>query len=127
MENRTPTKNFPVGDKIYQLNKVTPRTGCWLFSFLAARQSDSSVLSGLGRCTRAEFDEIQTIALRQVFLLDIVDGNTLPIAVLAPDGNLIGDLKDDTELTFKLTTASLLFSLDAFLVVVGSSSQSPNQ
>jgi hypothetical protein len=123
MENRKTEKNINLGDKVYQIKKMDPRSACWLFSFLGTRAEGGLILSALGKCSRIEFAEIQAMSLRQIYRLDSADGNVLPIAILSNDGSFSDPfLSDDAESVYKLTCESILFNLDPFLVVSGSKS-----
>lgn len=119
MESRESSKIFPLKGKNYQINKVDSRSGCWLFAFMSEKSGEGHILSGLGKCTREEFDYIQTMALKQVFHLDGQDGAVFPVAVLGPGGQFVGDLTTDTELAFRLTSESIIFNLTPFLVAAG--------
>lgn len=123
MEPREATKDVTIKGKVYQINKLDSRTGCWLFAVMSEKSGAGEILSGLGKMSRKEFDEIQTLVLKQVFHLDNSNGNTFPIAVIMPTGSFIGDLVEDTELAFRLTSESIIFNLKPFLVVAGSTSQ----
>lgn len=123
MEPRESTKTVTLKDKIYQITKLDARTGCWLFAFMADRSGEGQILSGLGKCTKAEFDNLQTLALRQVAHLDGKEGQTFPVPVLGPSGQFVGDLNDDVELAFRLTSESILFNLTPFLVAADSTSR----
>lgn len=124
MENRAVTKNVTIEGREYQVTKVDARTACWLFTFMGARSGEGAILSGLGKCTRQEFDEVQALALSKVFFLDEQGGNTFPITVIAPDGSFTDKrLASDAEAVMRLTTESLLFNLSPFLVERGSNSQ----
>jgi hypothetical protein len=123
VDSRVTSKTVTFENVTYQINKIDARTGCWLFSFMGSRSS-GDVLSALGKCSRSEFLEIQDIALRAVYTLDVQDGNTFPIAVIAQTGAFVNpELAKDTETVFKLTCESLLFNLSPFLVAAGSNSQ----
>jgi len=125
MENRSTTKNVTIGDKTFQINKADARTGCWLFTFLGARQQEGgAILSGLGKCTRSEFDEIQTVALSKITILDNQNGNIFPIPLISPNGSFSDkSLETDSDTIMRLTTESILLDLVPFLVERGSNSQ----
>ncbi len=124
MENRTSTKNVTIKDRVYQINKVDARTVCWLFSFLGARCGDGAILTGLGRCTRQEFDDIQSMALSKIFWMDTKDGATFPTAVVGPSGAFSDpSLAEDAETVMRLTSDFLMFNLSPFFVDRGSNSQ----
>jgi len=117
VENRITAKTIKVQDKSFQIHKTDARTACWLFSYFASKSS-GMILSGLGSLTKSEFDEIQSLALKQVFTLDTSEGNTFPISIISPrDGSIIDkDLAEDPALLFHITSESLLFQLAPFLV-----------
>lgn len=123
MEPRESQKIVPIKGKNYQVNKLDARTGCWLFSFMSEKSGSGQILSGLGKCTRPEFFDLQNLALKQVFLMDGEKGAEFPIPVVGPSGQFVGDLVGDVELAFRLTSESILFNLEPFLVVAGSNSQ----
>ena len=119
MENRSNTKNVTINDKVYQLNKIDPRTICWLFGFMAGKASGGLILTAFGNCTRAEFDEIQSIALRSIFYLDTKDGNTFPTAILSNGGMFTQKwLEEEPETVMKLTSDFVLFNLSPFLTTL---------
>lgn len=124
MENRSTTKDVTIGDKTYQIKKADARTGCWLFTFLGARSGDGAILSGLGKCTRSEFEEVQMIALSKITILDNQNGTVFPIPLVSPNGSFSDkSLESDSDTIMRLTTESLLFDLMPFLVERGSNSQ----
>lgn len=123
MEHRSSTHKVTIKDKVYEINKLDARSGCWLFAFVSDRSGDGPITSGLGKCSLKEFTEVQTLVLQGVFYLDSKDGTTFPIAVVGPGGSLIGEVGQDVELAFKLTIESIVFNISPFLVVKGSSSQ----
>jgi hypothetical protein len=127
MENRILSKTTVVNGLTYQINKLDARSSCWLFTFISSRSvSEGAFLSVLGKCTRAEFDEIQTLALSKVLYLDSANGVTLPSVIISSTGAVVDpNLVNDAESLMRLTTESLLFSLSPFLVERGSSSLAP--
>lgn len=124
MELRQNSKTITIKDKTYQLNKMDARTGSWVFAFFSSRQDKGLILEALGKCTRAEYDEIQTVALKQVMVSETLDGAPIFTPVLAHTGQLVGtDIQTDAELIYRLMSESLMFNLQPFLVVAGSTSQ----
>jgi hypothetical protein len=124
MEIRTSTKNVVIKDRTYQISKLDARTACWLFTFMGERSKDGQILSGLGRCTRQEFTEVQGVLLGKVTHLDNQDGNVFPIAIIGPTGGFsVADLSEDAETVMRLTTESLMLSLSPFFIDRESSSQ----
>jgi hypothetical protein len=115
VNKRETQKTVTVQETNYQINKIDPRTACWLFSFLAARTS-GSLTDSLGKCTRDEFNEIQSIVLLKIFRIDDKDGATGLVPILSGSG-LIADplLKDDAEALFQITVLGIAFNLDPFI------------
>ena len=127
MENRQAIKEVVIRDKKYQINKIDARTSCWLFSFLGSRtERGGAILSGLGKCSIAEFDEIHSLALKQVFWLDNQLGNTFPTSVITPSGTFTDpEVGADAGLVMQLMSESLMFQLSPFLVDRESNSPVP--
>ena len=127
MKPRVLRKKVSIDETEYELSKPDARTACWLFSFLGAKieVSGGSIFSALGKCTRAEFDEVQDIALKHTFFLDSREGNTFPTAVLDPrtGGWVDKKLGEDADSLMKLTSEYLAFVLEPFLAESGSNSQ----
>lgn len=118
MDNRKTSKIETVQEKRYQFNKVDARTACWLFTFLSAKTSRTEgIATALGKCTRTEYDEIQTIALRSVFHLDNQDGTDFPTAVITSNGSWTNpSYAQDSGLILELTSLAIFFNLEPFLV-----------
>lgn len=126
MASRETTKELTIDGKLYQLNKMDARTATWVFSFLGAKieKEGGSILTGLGKCSRADFNEIQNMALKQIFFLDQKDGNTFPTPIIAPNGSFVDkELGSDADTVMQLTSQSLAFTLEPFFIVSGSNSQ----
>lgn len=128
MDNRITTQDVTIGEQVYQVRKMDPRTACWLYTMLGARSNGGSMLIGLGRCTHAEFDEVQGVALGVVSRLDTKDGNTFPMPIVGAGGVLADPvLAANAKGLFDLTGAAVMFSLMPFLDVSESSSPPPAQ
>jgi hypothetical protein len=124
VDSRKTSTVMPIEGQNYQINKVDCRTAGWLFAFLARKAEGGTILSGLGSCTRDEFNEIQTLILKSVFKMD----GEFPIAVLAPDGSIVGTLQEQPELVFRITSSAVGFNLAPFMSANDSSSQkAPDQ
>jgi hypothetical protein len=113
VENRKTSISEEVNGKVYLINKTSPRTACWLFTFLGSRSAEGErIIAALGRCTREQYDEIQDIVLKLIFLKD----GDFPISVVNPKtGELLGDLVDPAVL-MRLTSLALTFQLESFMV-----------
>jgi hypothetical protein len=122
VENRKSHQDIVIEERTYRLTKMDARSACWLFSFLASKSGNGEgILSSLGKCAKEQFDEIQTLALRHVFYLDMKDNETFPITVLAPNGSLVDQtLADHAGHLFKATTESIMFNLTPFLAAAES-------
>lgn len=126
MEPRVLSSDITIGNKTYRLNKCDARTACWMFSFLGAKieKEGGSIFGAIGKCTRVEFDEIQTIALKHTFFIDNKDGNEFPIAIIAANGTWIDkELGENSSALMKLTSEYLGFVIKPFLVESGLNSQ----
>jgi hypothetical protein len=121
MNNRILTRELVVGEKRYQLKKIDARSACWLFSFLASKSNGSTLVNGLGVCTRQEFDEITSLVLKPVVCLDHSEDGQFELAVIAPNG-IIPDSNLDAGNLFKLISESIVFNLEPFLAEKGSNS-----
>jgi hypothetical protein len=117
MDPRVTTKDITIDDKSFRLSKMDARLACWLFATLGANASSSGLLlSTLGSCTHAQFDEIQGHALRHVMLLDNKDGNVFPVPILSGEGKFADpSLGTDGNLVFRLTSESIMFNVAPFL------------
>ena len=117
MENRKTYQDVPVKDKTYRINKMDARSACWLFAFLADKAEGKALLSALGKCSKKEFDEIQSMALKQVEFMDYKDGNTFPTAVITGNGSICDvTMQEDPSIVFNLTAECIMFNLTPFLV-----------
>ena len=125
MENRITSKEVDIKGFTYRINKMDARSSCWLFTFLGSRSTDNSTLiTSLGKCTRAEFIEIQNMLLSKVFRLDRQEDKEFPIAVLLPSGEISDPhLSYDAEAVMNLTSEAIMFNLSPFLAGSGSNSQ----
>lgn len=116
MNARITTKDVPVGGKTYRLTKMDARLACWLFATLAGKTDDGLLMAALGKCSREDFNEIQTHALKHVFALATEEGNTFEVAILGPNGSFSDpELAKDPGTVFKLTTDSIMFNVQPFL------------
>lgn len=117
MEPRVTSVETKIQGRTYSIAKMDPRTACWLFTFLASRTGEGGKLTAaLGSCTRAEFDQIQTAALKQVTRLDIKEDKTFPVPVLMADGRLVDkDLLESPQHVMFLTSEAIMFNLTPFL------------
>ena len=126
MENRETTKEIKLGDRIYQLNKADARSACWMFTFLAGKAEEKDLMSALGKCTKEQFDDIQTRALKLIYFMDTKDGNTFPTAVIKFDGSIVDNyLNSDPDALLQITYMSLMFNISPFLAESKLSSHTP--
>jgi hypothetical protein len=118
VKNRETHKDITVGDRPYRLTKMDPRLGCFLFTTLSSKADDNKqLMSSLGHCTKDEFDEIQSLALRFVFYTDKSGGEEFHIPVIGANGMWADkNLQDDPSELLQVTIQSLLFNLKPFLV-----------
>lgn len=93
---------------------MDPRTACWLFSVMGSKAAGKMILNAFGNCTKDEFDQIQSLALKQIYWLDSKEGNIFPTTLVAQTGKLTVPLEADE--IYQLTCESVIFSLDPFLV-----------
>jgi len=121
VENRQATKNITVGDKTFQITKMDPRTSCWLFSVMGSKAEGKMILTAFGNCSKEEFDQIQSLALRQILWLDNKDGTVFPTSLIAQNGKFTISIEADE--LYQLTSESVIFSLSPFLVEQESSLQ----
>ena len=122
MNNRITTKEISVGEKKYQLKKIDARSACWLFTYLGAKSAGGSIISGLGACTKQEFEEITSLVLKPVLCLDNSDGNHFEIPIMAANSNIVDDNLDGGNL-MSLLSQAIVFNLEPFLAERESSSQ----
>lgn len=128
MNNRVLTKETSVGEKRYQLKKIDARSACWLFAFLGGKSNGGSIITGLGTCTRSEFEDIQTLVLRPVVCLDSTSDGNFEIPIFSGNGTLVDEnLRDDSSNLFMITSEAIIFNLEPFLAERGSNSQQLNQ
>lgn len=125
MNPRVRSKTISVSEREYRLDKPDARTACWIFNFLGAKIVDGgSVFTSLGRCTHAEFDEIQSIALRHTFLIDKSNENSFPIGVVGPNGVFADkELGDSSYDLMEVTSKWIEMVMEPFTVGSGSNSQ----
>lgn len=124
MDSRVLVKDIKINERTYQINKPDARTACYLFTALGAKISEKETFfTGLGRCSRAEFDDIQNLALSKTFRMDQKESSVFPVAVFM-NGKLIdSELENNPDEVMKLTSEWLIFTLDPFMVGSGSNSQ----
>ena|SRR5579862_6420314 len=122
MNNRQLTKEIEIREKTFQISKTDARTACWLFSFISSKAT--TVPEALGKCTRAEFREIQDLLLSKIFRLDIEGDKKFPVPILTGAGNFSDpDYNSDADLVYNLTVHAIMFNIEPFLAESGSSSQ----
>lgn len=127
MDNRKLTKDVDVGEKRYQLKKIDARSACWLFAFLGEKSSGGSIVTGLGACTRLEFEEILSLVLKPVMRLDSGENGNFEIPIYSGVGALVDGNLQDAGLLFNLATEAIIFNLEPFLAGRGLSSLQSNQ
>jgi hypothetical protein len=114
VNQRTEKKEVKINGRTYIIKKTNAREACWLFSTLAAK-STGNLIGSLGNFSRAEFDEIQKVALNQVFILDTRDEQTIEIPSLRNGLGLDDILNADPRAVFDLTTLSIMWNVEPFL------------
>jgi hypothetical protein len=127
MNARKLTKEVTIGDKRYQLKKIDARSACWMFAFLGGKSNGGSIITGLGACTRSEFDEIQTLVLRPVVCLDNSSEGNFEIPIFSGPGNLVDENLRDAGNLFMITSEAIIFNLEPFLFERGSNSLQQTQ
>jgi len=106
-------KDLPVGDKTYRLTKMTPRTATWLYAVVsAAAREGEPIVNALGRLTEQEFDQVQTVALKHAFALDLREGIEVPVPALSRK-----DVAENPAALYELTCIAVLYNLTPFLAV----------
>jgi hypothetical protein len=124
VNSRVSNKEVKIENRNYQLNKPDARTACYLFSFLGAKINENeNFFTGLGRCTRAEFNEIQSLALGKIFRMDQKEDSIFPVAIFLNGRITDQDLENNADELMKLTSEWLVFAFDPFMVASGLNSQ----
>jgi hypothetical protein len=120
VENRKTYQDIVILEKTYRINKLDARSACWLFVVLMDKAEGKAILSALGKCSKSEFDEIQSMILKKVDFMDTKDGNTFPTTITKVDGSICDTtLVDDAGALFNLTTEAVMFNLVPFLADKG--------
>ena len=115
VENRKTYQDIVIQEKTYRINKLDARSACWLFCFLMDKAEGKAILSALGKCTKSEFDEVQSLLIKKVDFMDTKDGNTFPTAITKVDGSICDVTLEDAGNLFNLTTEAVMFNLTPFL------------
>jgi hypothetical protein len=115
MNNRVTMKEVAVGEKRYQLKKIDARSACWLFAFLGGRSTGGSIISGLGACTKQEFDEITGLVLKPILCLDHSQDGQFEIPILSATGNITDENLMDAGNMMVLVSEAIVFNLEPFL------------
>lgn len=125
MNPRVNSKEIPLSGRQYRLDKPDARTACWLFNFLGAKvENGGSYFQALGKCSHAEFDEVQGIALRHSFELQKKDESVFPICVIGTNGAFVDkELEGSPEQLMEITAQWLDMVLKPFTSGSGSNSQ----
>jgi len=115
MNNRILTKEHVVGEKTYRLKKIDARSAMWLFTFLGGKSNGGSIISGLGACTKSEFDEVTGLVLKPILCLDHGSDGQFEIPIMAANGNIVDENLMDAGNLMALTSEAIVFNLDPFL------------
>lgn len=120
------TKIIEVGGNKYRLGKMNARDASYLAMRAAAivapaltggkvKMDVESVTNVLPHISRSEFDEIQTMLLRTVYLLVDANGTDIPQPILRADGAFVNeDLAYDARAVIELTAQALIFNVGDF-------------
>jgi hypothetical protein len=119
MNNRATLKEVAVGEKRYQLKKIDARSACWLFAFLGSKATGGSIISGLGACTKPEFDEITSLVLKPILCLDRTQDGNFELPILSVAGIIADDNLMDAGNMMMLVSEAIVFNLEPFLAERG--------
>ncbi len=123
------TKDITINDEKYRLTRMDARTGSYVAAKVAmllgpmlsgGEATQADITKALPALNRRDFDELQTILLKTVQHLKVVQGDELPEPVVKANGDFVdSDLAYDVSTVIALTVHALMFNVGGFFAVAG--------
>jgi hypothetical protein len=111
---RETTKSIQIGDRTYQINKLSVQDGAWLWFFLSARMKTPDLHDALSAISESEFADLSGKVLAKCFYLS--PDTNLPVPVRHVNGTVTDELlADDPTAYFDLVFAGIGFNIAPFL------------